>query len=328
MNDSGELARQQAWSSYWAGGALHSCAESFHGNYSGTIAEFWKSRFEPLSAGSRVLDLATGNGALPLMLWEYTRAKGQVVRTDAVDLAQVAPAWYLPALHQDIEFHSGVAMEQLPFADSTFDLVVSQFGLEYAHWPQALQELLRVSKPAGSAAFFMHHPASIIVQVGREELKNIESVLSPDGLLDAARGVMPWIAHARAGSGALVRDPEAAASRQAYNSAAQLLGIQIDASPVPDLLLEVRASVHALLTGITAGGCGPQVAQLEVLGHTLRAAALRAAELVEHAVDQRRLGDMVEVFQAARPMHSVTCEPLSQKEGILGWSILVQPQPP
>ena len=325
MNSRTEVARQKAWSAYWAAGALHSCADSFVGNYSGVIAEFWKPRFKSLMPQSTVLDLATGNGALPLLLWECRQGLDDV-HVDAVDLAQVSPGWHQQDVHRNITFHPGVAMEQLPFADATFDLAVSQFGLEYAQWPAALHEILRVSRPHGSAAFVMHHPQSIIVQVGREELKNLEFLLRPDGLLDAARRVMPWMAHASAGRQARLQDPEAAAGKQAYNLAASLISQQIDASPVPDLLLEVRASVHSLLKGITAAGCDTQMEQLENLGHALREAALRAAELVEHAVDRQRLNNLVELFQAARPTHRIVCEPIAQEEGILGWSVLLQPQ--
>ncbi|NDK38237.1 class I SAM-dependent methyltransferase [Pseudoxanthomonas gei] len=327
MNNSVEIARQRAWSTYWSAGALHSCADSFERNYSGVIGEFWRSRFQSLPRECRVLDLATGNGALPLLLWELTHGQNDV-RIDAVDFAQVAPSWYQPTLHPAIAFHPGVAMEQLPFADSTFDFVVSQFGLEYARWPQALHEISRVSKPGAGAAFVMHHPDSVIVRVGREELRHLALLLSTEGLLDSARLVMPWIAHARAGRIDLAQGDEAARSKQAYNRAAGHISGLIDASPAPDLLIEMRASVHSLLAGIGAGGAGPQLAQLEELRQGLCAAELRAAELVEHAVDSQRLKELMEVFQVARPDHSIACEPIAQAEGTLGWAVSLQPLNP
>lgn len=327
MNDSIDTERQQAWSSYWAAGALHSCADSFQGNYSGAIAEFWRPRFQSLPPQCRVLDLATGNGALPLLLWELTHGQSGM-QVDAVDLAQVTPAWYRPDRHAGIAFHSGVAMERLPFEDATFDMVVSQFGLEYAQWPQALHEVLRVARPRGAAAFVMHHPDSIIVRVGRHELKNLGILLSPDGVLDAARRVLPWIVHARAAGNELAANPEASASKQAYNLAMTRIGEEIEASPVPDLLIEMRASVHALLSGVAAGGSAAPLQELEKLKHALRAAELRAAELVAHAVDRQRLDGLVEIFQASRPMDSIVCEPLAQEQGIIGWGVRLQRQTP
>lgn len=324
MDTTAEDARRKAWSSYWAGGALHSCAGSYEGNYAGAIARFWKSHFQSLKPGSRVLDLATGNGALPLLLWQCTEGR-QGIRTDAVDLAQVAPAWHEAASQPSISFHSGVAMEQLPFPDSTFDLVVSQYGLEYARWPEALHESARVGKPEGSAAFVMHHSDSVLVRVGRQELKNQTLLLEEGGLLDAARDVMPWIALARGGAGDLQGDSSAADCKQRYNLAMNRLALEIEASSVPDLLVETRAWVHGLLTGIGAEGAGPQLSMLADHRQAMESAALRTVELVEHAVDEERACGLLEVFRAARPSHQFSCEPIAQEEGILGWGIAMRP---
>ena len=69
MTDAANDPRRQAWSSYWAQGALHSCTGSFDARYSGAIGAFWDAVVAEIPPGSRVLDLATGNGALPLRLW-------------------------------------------------------------------------------------------------------------------------------------------------------------------------------------------------------------------------------------------------------------------
>src|SRR5690606_41897355 len=94
--------------------------------YSGAIGSFWDGIVDAMPADARVLDLATGNGALPLRLWEAgDRLPG--LQVDAVDLAALAPAWYKPVTHAGITFHSGVAMEKLPLADSSFDGFTSLF---------------------------------------------------------------------------------------------------------------------------------------------------------------------------------------------------------
>ena len=146
--------RRQAWSAYWAQGALHSCTGSFDARYSGAIGDFWDTFFADLAQEERVLDLATGNGALPQRLWER-EGTTEGLRIDAVDLAALAPPWYRPDVHRGITFRSGVAMEALPYPDGTFDRVTSQFGLEYARRPEALSECVRVSRPGGSLAFVL-----------------------------------------------------------------------------------------------------------------------------------------------------------------------------
>src|SRR5688572_29452405 len=128
MTANDQDARRDAWSSYWAAGGLHSCVGSFAGNYAGAIGDFWRDRAAALPDGARILDLATGNGALPLL---FRDRRGDAIEIDAVDLARIAPRWHRPDESPRVRFHSGIAMERLPFADAGFDLVASQFGFEY-----------------------------------------------------------------------------------------------------------------------------------------------------------------------------------------------------
>jgi SAM-dependent methyltransferase len=53
----------------------------------------------------------------------------------------------------DIDWHEG-DVEKLPFADASFDVVLSQFGHIFAPRPElAVSEMLRVLKPGGTIAF-------------------------------------------------------------------------------------------------------------------------------------------------------------------------------
>ncbi|MEO6102064.1 MAG: class I SAM-dependent methyltransferase, partial [Pseudoxanthomonas sp.] len=317
-------ARKQAWTSYWAGGALHSCAGSFAGNYSGAIGDFWRKVFQGLEEPGRVLDLATGNGALPLLLWEQ-RGENAGVQIDAVDLAAVVPPWYQPSQHRGVEFHGGVAMEKLPFPDDTFDLVVSQFGLEYARWPDALHECLRVAAADGRVAFIMHHADSLLVQLGRVELENQHLLLAEAGLLDAAERVIPWIALAREGGAGLDGAPEARMARVGYNDAMTNVSTAIEQSRAPDLLVETRAWVHALVSGADGMDARQQGAALSTRRETMRAAMLRTHELVEHALQQEQLDELVKVVRQRWPSHMIDCGPITQEEGLLGWGIVAAP---
>ena len=75
---------------------------------------------------------------------------------DAVDLARIQPAWLdgwrgaHPLVH--LRFHGGTSLEALPFAQAQFDLVTSQFGLEYGDFAPTLSELARVLRRGGRLA--------------------------------------------------------------------------------------------------------------------------------------------------------------------------------
>ena len=321
MSERDSDERSRAWTRYWSSGRLHSCAGSYAGNYDGAIGRFWRGLAAGLPEQTRVLDLATGNGALPLLLWE---SRGQALQIDAVDLAALAPAWYRPDVHAGVRFHAGVHMEALPFADASFDAVLSQFGFEYAdRWP-ALDECLRVSRSGATLALVMHHHDSVLVRVGREELAHHGRLQADDGLLRAAREAIGWIARAR--SQVPIQDMEAAtAARGRYNAAVQALDVAARASAAPDLLLEVRQAVHQLLAGVQAGHADAAVTALDAYVGELEGARLRTAEMVAHALSPQQLDALQQRLRQARPGLEVATAELAQAQGVLAWSLLAAP---
>lgn len=324
MEPEQEGRRRKAWSAYWSAGPLHSCAGSFADNYEGPIAAFWREVFSALAPGARVLDLATGNGALPLLLWNQRRDDA-TLHIDAVDLASLAPRWHAPSTHPNIVFHPGVAMEALPFEAASFDLVTSQFGFEYAAREAALAEVLRVARPGGGIALVMHHAGSVLCEVARHEVAHARRLLAADGLLARARAVLPWFARARAGQppvGVAAADHD----RAAYNAALQALAAEAAAAAVPDLLLEAREHVHRQVAGVGADPA-PALQDLANYAEALDAAALRSEELIAHALDEAGVQAMAARIAAARPGARIDIAPLAQAEGLLGWSLRVQGMP-
>ncbi len=323
MDQAGDNARRAAWTAYWAAGCLHSCTGSFDAGYSGAIGAFWAERFRTVTAADRVLDLATGNGALPLLLYSRDGGVG-CPRVDAVDLAQVAPAWHQPQTHDRIRFHSGVAMEQLPFADASFDWVVSQYGFEYADRTPALRECVRVLRPTGRLALVMHHSGSVLARVGRAELEHQARLFHERGLLQAAGQVLPWFARARSGED-LRGNVAANAARAAYNAAVAALATDIATLETPDLLAQARDQVHRIVVGAQADP-GPAVAELSQFAQALRAAGLRTAEMLSHARDEGQAKALVRELAALRPDARLDCRPLIQAQGVLGWALLLEPE--
>lgn len=321
MGGNGENARRAAWSTYWSSGRLHSCAEGAADNYDGAIGRFWRGIAERLRPGGRLLDLATGNGPLPLLFWQQ---KAGDVSIDAVDLAMLSPSWHQPGLHGGIRFHQGVALESLPFDDDAFDLVVSQYGIEYADQGRAIVECARVAAPDATVALVMHHAGSVLVTVGREEAAHQERLLAEDGLLASARMVLPWIAHAR--DGQVAADESARQAKLRYNRAMQDLGEAIAGSQAPDLLVEARANVHALLAGVSTRSLATASRALDSYGAQLEAARLRTSEMVACALDRPGLEAMAEALRVALPHHRVECEELAQAEGVLGWTMVAAPE--
>ena len=102
-----------------------------------------------LAPGSRVLDVATGTGNLALPIARY----GSVVTgvDIAPNLLQQARA-RAAAEGLTLAFDEGDA-EALPYADGSFDVVVSMFGAMFAPRPENVAaEIARVLRPGGTLA--------------------------------------------------------------------------------------------------------------------------------------------------------------------------------
>jgi ubiquinone/menaquinone biosynthesis C-methylase UbiE len=96
----------------------------------------------------RVLDVACGTGVLAIAAAERVGTGGEVVGLDPnEDMLAVARHKCLR-----VEWKNGRA-ESMPFADASFDRVVSQFGLMFFEDRVAgLREMLRVLRPGGLLA--------------------------------------------------------------------------------------------------------------------------------------------------------------------------------
>ena len=117
-----------------------------------------------LRSNQRVLDVAAGNGNATLAA---ARRFADVVSTDYVGALleggrRRAEADRLPVIFQEAD------AEALPFADASFDVVLSTFGVMFTpNQDRAARELLRVCRPGGKIGLANWTPESFIGQMFR-----------------------------------------------------------------------------------------------------------------------------------------------------------------
>jgi ubiquinone/menaquinone biosynthesis C-methylase UbiE len=115
-----------------------------------------------LRAGSKVLDVAAGNGMVSLAA---ARRWCDVTSTDYVPALLERGRARAAANGLSIEFKEADA-ESLPFGDASFDAVVSTFGVMFTpNQAQAASELTRVCKPGGRIGLANWTPDGFIGQV-------------------------------------------------------------------------------------------------------------------------------------------------------------------
>ncbi len=132
-----------------------------------------------IPAGAHVLDIACGTGNLAIP----AARKGAIVT--GVDIATnllVQARERAAAEGLTVTFDEGDA-EQLPYADASFDIVVTMFGAMFAPRPELVAaELARVLKPGGLLAMANWNPASFsgqMFKVGSKHAPPPPGILPP-----------------------------------------------------------------------------------------------------------------------------------------------------
>lgn len=164
------------WSAYWRDGRGAACRADDAGLYRGVIGDFWREHFGQFDDGCRILDLATGNGAVLELASEVAQRQGKRFLLYGVDLAAISPLKFTK-MHEVapvLNFYPGVGNESLPFARRMFETVTSQYGLEYGGLRSSLGEVSRVLKPGGKLAVVCHWREGDIARESAAEVADIE----------------------------------------------------------------------------------------------------------------------------------------------------------
>jgi ubiquinone/menaquinone biosynthesis C-methylase UbiE len=117
-----------------------------------------------VGGGERVLDVAAGNGNATLAA---ARRFAAVTSTDYVPALLERGRTRTDAERLEVTFEVADA-EDLPYADASFDVVLSTFGVMFApDHEQAARELMRVCRPGGRIGLASWTPAGFIGQLLR-----------------------------------------------------------------------------------------------------------------------------------------------------------------
>lgn len=175
---------EAAWAAFWrAGGAgpESGCLPRALAGIDAAQRRIWQDAARPLRRGDRVLDLATGDGAV--------LGKILSLRAD-LSLIGVDSSTTLPRGPKGAVLRAGVAMENLPFKDGSFDLVTSQFGFEYGDTQRIGGEIARILRAGGAFHCLVHHADGPIVAHNATRLGSLGWAAMESGLLDRARALV------------------------------------------------------------------------------------------------------------------------------------------
>lgn len=159
-----------SWDTYWQG-AGRAQAFGCGGVEHPSIREFWDDLFRSTpktESKVELLDVATGNGAV---VEAAIDALGD--RELTVTCVDVSKAAIASVTAQFPEVHGVVAdAARMPFPEHGFDLVTSQFGVEYAGIDAIFRLPMHVA-PGGSLAMLLHYQDGAIQE---ESALNLQAV--------------------------------------------------------------------------------------------------------------------------------------------------------
>ena len=185
-----KITGAESWSRYWRSGYQDTC---FFADRSFAVAHFWKRYFKGFGQSARIVDLATGNGAVAFMALRYARENQREFDILGVDFADIIPtpeALLDTNSFPSIRFYSNTDICSLPLADNSVDGSTSQFGIEYAHMQNALVEVARVLKPGGSFCFLIHVKNGAVYKASAERMRRARNLFNEGHLFDLLFGLV------------------------------------------------------------------------------------------------------------------------------------------
>lgn len=181
----------ELWSNYWQQGHKTSFGNSFAEEYEGTLSVFWNKVFNELSGSQKILDLCTGNASLIYIAQKGGGNFGNNV-WHGVDYAKIYVDKELADL-PNVKLIEQTSIEDLGLTHKDYDLVISNFGIEYSQLDKSIAQVTEVIKDNGMLKLVCHHKDSILIKENAQELEIVSCLLEKQGAMQSLYSMLMHI---------------------------------------------------------------------------------------------------------------------------------------
>lgn len=152
----------RAGSFYDSISSLYNITFKFNG-YGRSLDAYLRANPLPINAGARILDAGCGTGLLTLAVLKALNLPVQITALDlsASSIEKAKSAVAEKAMPFQEVYFAQANVLALPFADDSFDLIVTSGALEYVPLPDGLSELARVLARGGHLLHLPVRPSLI-----------------------------------------------------------------------------------------------------------------------------------------------------------------------
>ena len=291
--------KSQDWDEYWRSGGDARAALDGEGQKE-TLAGIWRDVIAaPLKPDARIVDIAAGAGAV-FAAMSGAGAQGAGPAAGSTSAFRVALDYSSAALREAraAAGAAGVAClsDALPIADDGGDLVVSQFGIEYAGHA-AFGEAARILAPGGRFVAVIHYKGGAIAEECAEQARVIAR-FEETGVVSALRAALTASFEQSRNAGRANTDDNKEAALQAATAQARNALAEAPATTARTLLARYLDDFKRLSDRRRAFAQADALGWIAAVDETLRAYAGRMTAMTAAAFDEALCARALELFAA------------------------------
>ena len=174
MNNSNKIPTNDSWDTYWQGtgtSSAFSCGGSTHPEIEKFWCEFWDTVVKNYTH-PKIIDVASGNGTvIKHAISRFATLKYDIT---SLDISQTA----INNICNQFPYVNGIiaSVNSLPFSKESYNIVTSQYGVEYGGL-DAIFETAELVAQNGTLALLLHIQSGVIHQECRQNFKATKALL-------------------------------------------------------------------------------------------------------------------------------------------------------